>query len=108
MGPTTSFACPPLTLRATSSSFSTTYAMIAASSELSTPEESGRVLWVWQDDNSLKAMEKQNLKRSKLVVRNILSSFVNRNLTLVCIIISFHPNKPHTPFFHLLNFLVVL
>ena len=70
MGPATSFACPPLTLRATSSSVSTTYAMIAASSEFSSPEESGRVMWVWHDDSSLKANEKQKLKRSKLVVRN--------------------------------------
>ena len=83
LGPAISFACPPLTLRATSSSsVSTTYAMIAASSELS-PEESGRILWVWQDDNSLKAKEKQKLKRSKLVVRNILSIFVNRDMTSV-------------------------
>lgn len=78
MGPATSFACPPLTLRATSSSVSTTYAVIAASSEFSSPEESGRILWVWQDDNSLKAKEKQKLKRSKLVVRNFFSSLVNR------------------------------
>ena len=105
MGPATSFACPPLTLRATSSSVSTTYAVIATSSE-SSPEESGRILWVWQDDNSLKAKEKQKLKRSSLVVRNILSSLVNRNLTFG--IISFHQNKQHTPFSHLLNFLVVL
>ena len=70
MGPATFFACPPLTLRATSSSVLTTYAMIAASSEFSSPEESGRVMWVWHDDSSLKANEKQKLKRSKLVVRN--------------------------------------
>jgi hypothetical protein len=106
MGPATSFACPPLTLRTTSSSVSTTYAVIAASSEFSSPEESGRVLWVWQDDNSLKAKEKQKLKRSKLVVRNILSSLLNRKSDFS--IISFHPNKPRKFYSHLLNFLVVL
>lgn len=105
MGPATSFACPPLTLR-TSSSVSTTYAVVAASSEFSSPEESGRVLWVWEDDNSLKANEKQKLKRSKLVVRNILSSLVNKKSDFG--IISFHSNKSPTPFSHLLNFLVVL
>jgi len=47
---------------------STTYAVIAASSELSSPEEGGRVLWVWQDDGSLRAKEKQ---KSKIVVRDI-------------------------------------
>jgi hypothetical protein len=48
---------------------STTYAVIAASSELSSPEEGGRALWVWQDDSSLRAKEKQKLKKSKIVVR---------------------------------------
>jgi len=70
MGPATFFACPPLTLRATSSSVSTTYAVIAASPELPSPEESGRILWVWQDDSSLIAKGKQKPKRSKTVVRN--------------------------------------
>ena len=81
MGPATSFACPPLTLRTTSSSVSTTYAVVAASSEFSSPEESGRVLWVWDDDSSLKAKEKQKLKRSKLVVRDIYQVLSTENLT---------------------------
>ncbi|KAF8805835.1 hypothetical protein BYT27DRAFT_7191996 [Phlegmacium glaucopus] len=68
MGPATFFACPPLTLRATSSTVSTTYAVIAASSELSSPEEGGRTLWVWKDDSSLRAKEKQEPKRSKIVL----------------------------------------
>lgn len=81
MGPATSFACPPLTLRTTSSSVSTTYAVVATSSEFSSPEESGRVLWVWDDDSSLKAKEKQKLKRSKLVVRDIYQVLSTENLT---------------------------
>ena len=71
MGPATFFACPPLTLRATSSSMLTTYAVIAASSELSSAEEGGRALWVWHDDSSLRAEGKKKLKTSKIVVRNI-------------------------------------
>jgi hypothetical protein len=107
MGPATSFACPPLTLRATSGSVSTTYAVIAASSEFSSPEESGRVLWVWQDDNSLKAKEKQKLKRSKLVVRNIfIMPYYEQKSEFG--VTSFRPIKPHIPFSHLLNFPVVL
>lgn len=106
MGPTTFFACPPLTLRATSSSVSTTYAVITASSELSSPEEGGRTMWVWEDDSSLRAKGKQKLKRSKIVVRNISLSLLDKNL--ISPIISFRPNKMHIPFSRLLNFLVGL
>ena len=106
MGPGTSFACPPLTLCAPSSSLSTTYAVIAASSELSSPEEGGRVLWAWQDNSPLRGKEKQKLKRSKIVVRSIPPSLVNTNHALF--IISFHPNKRHILFSHLLNFLIGL
>ena len=106
MGPATSFACPPLTLRATSSCVSTTYAVIAASSELSSSEESGRVLWVWQDDDSLRVKEKQKPKKSKSVVGNSSIEFCEQKYNFA--IISFHPNKLHTLCSHVLNFLVAL
>ena len=54
------FFLPTVTSSCYTSSVSTTYAVIATSSEFSSSEESGRVLWVCQDDESLKAKEKQS------------------------------------------------
>jgi hypothetical protein len=82
---------------------STTYAVIAASSELSSPEECGRVLWVWQDDGSLKAKDKQ---KSKIVVRDISIEPCEYKSDFATV--SFHLNKLHMHSFHRLNFLVVL
>ncbi|KAJ3517602.1 hypothetical protein NLJ89_g407 [Agrocybe chaxingu] len=64
LGPSTSFQCPPLSV-ASSSTRTTTYAIISTSTELSSAEESGRTLWAWEDDSS--AQEKQKAKRAKTI-----------------------------------------
>ncbi|KAF8883188.1 hypothetical protein CPB84DRAFT_193080 [Gymnopilus junonius] len=63
LGPSTSFACPPLTLPSSSHS-SRTYAIISSSPELSSAEEAGRTLWMWQDDIS---NSKPKEKRSNVI-----------------------------------------
>lgn len=65
LGPSTSFSCPPLTI-STSTNVSKTYAVIAASPELSSPGDANRTIWMWEDDLSLR--EKQKEKRRKTVV----------------------------------------
>ncbi|KJA29589.1 hypothetical protein HYPSUDRAFT_195963 [Hypholoma sublateritium FD-334 SS-4] len=65
LGPSTSFACPPLSLPSSSSQASSTYAIISTSPELSSNEESGRLLWMWQDDSS---SGKRKDKKSNVVL----------------------------------------
>ncbi|KAF9478651.1 hypothetical protein BDN70DRAFT_879661 [Pholiota conissans] len=65
LGPSTSFACPPLTIPSSSTQTSTnTYAVISDSPELSYTEDSGRTLWMWQDDSTGAA---QKAKESKVM-----------------------------------------
>ncbi|KAF8165883.1 hypothetical protein B0H34DRAFT_254615 [Crassisporium funariophilum] len=68
LGPSASFACPPITLPTSSKNISTTYAILSTSTEFSSPEEGGRTLWMWQDDETLAAKEKQKAKHSKNVL----------------------------------------
>ncbi|KAF5322833.1 hypothetical protein D9619_000235 [Psilocybe cf. subviscida] len=61
LGPSTSFACPPVTLPSSSTTGSSTYAVISASSQLSSPEDAGRAVWMWNDD----VKDAKQVKQSK-------------------------------------------
>ncbi|KAF8345593.1 hypothetical protein F5887DRAFT_965799 [Amanita rubescens] len=66
LGPSTSFACSPLTV--SDGHIHTIYAPIQSSSELSDEQEHGRTIWVWREDLSSTIADRAEAHKKKVSV----------------------------------------
>lgn len=66
LGPSTSFACSPLTV--SEGHIHTIYAPIQSSSELSDEQEHGRTIWVWREDLSSSIADRAEAHKKKVSV----------------------------------------
>ena len=84
LGPSTSFACAPLTV--SDGHMHTIYAPIQSSAELANEQEQGRTIWVWREDLSLTIADRAAAHKKK--------SSVSVSFPMV---ISYRSQPTHTP-----------
>ncbi|KAF8638582.1 hypothetical protein AX17_002124 [Amanita inopinata Kibby_2008] len=66
LGPSTSFACPPLAISDVHAHTHTVYAVIQSSSELSDGQEPGKTLWIWREDLSSTLADRAEAHKKKI------------------------------------------
>ena len=66
LGPSTSFACPPLTI--VNGKIHTIYAPIQSSPELTDEESHGKVIWVWREDLNSTIADQAEAHKNKISV----------------------------------------